>query len=1353
MSESKKEPYDHAAIEKKWRERWAADEIYATLSQIHGKRKSYILDMFPYPSGEGLHVGHPKGYIATDIYSRMKRMQGDAVLHPMGWDAFGLPAENYAIKNKVHPREAVEKNIARYKEQLSILGLDYDWSREINTTDPEYYRWTQWIFLQMFKHGIVYESYEPINWCPSCLTGLANEDVENGLCERCGTKVEKRPLRQWKLRITDYADRLLASLDERESAFISHIVDRKNPPREGKKTVSRNTIHAIVWDQKKSKVLGLRWKNHDWNTFIVGGIENGEDPVKAAMREVAEETGYVNIAFKKFLGAPVKAEYFAAHKDENRVATTTGILFELVSEEKKEIDDEEKKKHEPVWINVENLNENFFTCAELPVWLAHLDFIGELTFINASGTTTGDDHVRPELPFVERNAVIAIVKHWSEDKFIGLEWKKVAWKTLITGGPDGGESAHDAARKEIIEETGYQNMRLVKKLGRVHAKFFHVTKGVNRHAHFDIFYFELQNSEQKSLSDEEKANHDIVWVPRDEMFHFLGPEAHRYAWAKFLSDEYAHRKPLLDWPESIKESQRNWIGRSEGVNLRMKVKDLDLWFEMYDSIPQTHCAQTFTVIASDHVALTELVRGLPNEKEVLAFAKKITEKRSAGQYEKIDETEGIFTGRFIEYPPTGKLLPIWVASFVVTDYGTGVVNCSAHDERDFIFAKKYGIELHPVLFPNDPVRAEKVKETEIFYREPDGILSEPKEFAGKRWDEAREGIISYLVERGWAKRAVNYRLKDWVFSRQRYWGEPIPLVHCTNCRQKKTTAIIVHGIGEHGNKWEGRDNSMHWIPWLKEELERRMVVSVAPQMPHPWAPLYEEWKVEFEKNEVNEESLLVGHSAGGAFLVRWLTETGRKIKKLILMAPARIPPDEGDQDACEAKKKFYLGYEAGKINADEIVMFRSADDEPRLVESSKYYEEVLRPRIYEYDDKGHFTFEDMRTVEFPELLREALTNINLNPGVIAVPESDLPVELPEVDHYEPTGTGESPLANMKSWVNTTCSECGGPAKRETNTMPQWAGSSWYHLAYAAKANSESRISNIESKFDIRNSEFSNEWLPVDFYVGGAEHATRHLIYARFWHKFLFDIGIVEKDEPFQKLQHVGLISGPDGRKMSKRFGNVVNPDEMVRLYGADTFRMYEMFLGPFDQQTMWNTDGMIGPRRFIERVWKLGERATGHQTSNAGRKSLHIAIKKVTEDIQLFHLNTAISALMVCMNSLEAEENISRADFVQFLKILAPFVPHVSEELWHKLGGTGSIHISKWPAWDDTLLEELQATYAVQIDGKLRATFTTVRTASEDTLMKDVMALREIKKWTDGRDIVRFFVVPNKIISIVTRSR
>jgi len=795
-------PYDHLKLEKKWQSAWKKSGIYKT-TEGSKKPKSYILDMFPYPSGSGLHVGHPKGYIATDVLARFKRMSGFNVLHPMGWDAFGLPAEEFALKNKIHPSIAVKKNVKRYKEQLSVLGFCYDWDREVNTTDPEYYKWTQWTFLQMHKKGLTFESHEPINWCPSCKTGLANEDLDNGKCERCGSIVEKKPIRQWVIRITDYADRLLKDID------------------------------------------------------------------------------------------------------------------------------------------------------------------------------------------------------------------------------------------------------------------------------------------------------------------------------------------ALNWPNSIKESQKNWIGRSEGSELTFKIKDSKEEISVFTTRPDTIFGVTYVVLAPESHLVEKLKPQIKNWDKVQSFIKDVSKKTQIERTAEGKEKTGVhLDGVFAINPANNEEVPVWIADYVLADYGTGAVMAvPAHDERDFMFAKKYNLPIVSVI------GSEHVSDEKAYTG--GGTLINSGKFNGKDSESVKNEITKFCN----GKTVVRYKLRDWVFSRQRYWGEPIPLVHCEKC------------------------------------------------------------------------------------------------------------------------------------------------------------------------------------------------------GVVPVPEKELPLKLPNVKFYEPTGTGESPLAAIDKWVNTKCPTCKGKAKRETNTMPQWAGSCWYYLRYMDPKNKKMLVDPKKEKY----------WSPVDVYVGGTEHATRHLIYARFWHKFLYDIGVVSQSEPFTQLRNQGLIMGPDGQKMSKRFGNVVNPDDIVKLYGADTLRVYEMFMGPFDQAISWSTDNMIGSRRFIERVWRLKNKVVKKAELKKETESLfHKTIKKVGEDIQEFSHNTAVSSMMILLNAFEAEENVDKDTYEKLLLLLAPFTPHIADELWSQLGHKKSIHIEKWPSYDEAKLVNDSFKITIQINGKFRGVLET-NNPEEAFVFKAIMEKPEIQKHLEGKEIIKQIYVKNRLVNFVVK--
>ncbi len=1016
--------YDHKNIERKWQKYWKGKKIYKT--KDGGKKpKCFVLDMFPYLSGEGLHVGHPRGYIATDVYSRFKRMNGFNVLHPMGFDSFGLPAENYAIKNKIHPEVAVKNNVKKFKSQLELIGFDYDWDREIITSDPNFYKWTQWVFLKMFEKGLAYESYEPINFCPSCLTGLANEDVEDGKCERCATPVVKKPMRQWVLKITDYAERMLEDLNELKN-WPEHI-----------KESQRNWIGKSEGTTVKFEIRSAKSETNQKSK-----IQNPKKDIEVFTTRIDTIFGVTYLV--------VAPENKIIEKLKEQIKNWSEVEKYIVeARNKSELQRTELAK-EKTGVDLKGVKAiNPFNSEEVSVWTA--DYVlggygtGAVMAVPAHDerdwefakkynlpikevieplfkTTSGPDTVVENLPMQKRDTVVCIVKHWSEYKYICLKWKKYDWKTFVVGGTDGEDSVK-AGLREIKEETGYTSSKFIKKLGnKIHNQFFAHHKNENRWAVVTPLYFELENGKKTEVDQKENETHDVVWVNYDEVLNYL-----------------------------------------------------------YD-----------------------------------------------------DKSDTIFWNRMI-----GK----------ETSY-TG-----------------------------------------------DGILIDSGEFSGLDSKTAREKMTKWLEEKKLGGRKINYKLKDWVFSRQRYWGEPIPLVFCENCAVK--------------------------------------------------------------------------------------------IKSM--------PADE-----------------AGKISRPQRLSATMAGVANLKTEYSK-----------------------------GELL---------NPGWII--DKDLPVKLPKVKFYEPTDTGESPLAKMEKWVNVKCPKCGGKGKRETNTMPQWAGSSWYYLRYIDSKNKKALIDGKKEKY----------WSPVDMYVGGAEHATRHLIYARFWHKFLFDIGIVKNKEPFSGLKNQGLIMGNDGRKMSKRWGNIVNPDDVVAQFGADTLRVYEMFMGPFDQPIAWSTDNMIGSRRFLEKVFNLKNKISRPQrlsatiASVANLKSesnaklerlLHQTIKKVTEDIENFRFNTAISSLMILVNEMEKAENFSKETYYSLLILLSPFAPHITDELWFEIGGKKSVHLEYWVKFDESKIESDEINIVVQINGKVRANFTASKMQNQKEIENLALSLPEIKKWVRENTIKKIFFIKNKVVSIV----
>ena len=803
------EVYNHKVVEKKWQKVWDDEKAFAATND-YSKPKYYALVEFPYPSGQGLHVGHPRPYTALDIVARKRRMQGYNVLYPMGWDAFGLPTENYAIKNKIHPKIVTENNVKHFKDQLHSLGYSFDWDREINTTDPKYYKWTQWIFLKLFKAGLAYKKEMPINWCTSCKVGLANEEVVNGVCERCGAPVVRKVKSEWMLKITDYADKL-----------------------------------------------------------------------------------------------------------------------------------------------IEGLND-------------------------------------------------------------------------------------------------------------------------------------------------------------------------------------------VDYIERVKVSQKNWIGRSTGAEVDFQIKDTEDKLRIYTTRCDTLFGVTYMVVSPEHPYLDKYKDQIKNWEEIVAYREQASRKSDFERAELAKDKTGVaIDGLTAINPVNGKEVPIWVSDYVLMSYGTGAIMAvPAHDERDWEFAKKFHLPIIQVVAKN----GEEVDVNEAAFTDvATGVLINSDFLNGLEVKDAKEKMIKFLEEKGIGQAKTNYKLRDWVFSRQRYWGEPIPIVHCDKC------------------------------------------------------------------------------------------------------------------------------------------------------------------------------------------------------GYVPIDESELPLLLPEVESYMPTDNGESPLAVMTDWVNTTCPCCGGPAKRETDTMPQWAGSSWYFLRYTDPHNDKALASPEALKY----------WLPVDWYNGGMEHTTLHLLYSRFWHKFLYDQGVVPTPEPYQKRTSHGMILGENGEKMSKSRGNVVNPDDIVQEYGADTLRTYEMFIGAFDLAASWSEDGVKGCRRFLDRVWKLQDLMTDEEGYSKDLETkMHQTIKKVSNDFENLKYNTAIAAMMTLLNDFYKKGSITRGELKTLIILLNPVAPHITEEMWQIIGFEGRVYQQTWPEFDEAKTVESSVEIAVQINGKVKGTLGIQKDDPKDQVIakaKEVIA----DKLTGN--IIKEIYVPGRLVNIVMK--
>lgn len=939
--------YDHKKIEKKWQKVWEDKKIYQA-KNYSKKKKYYSLIEFPYPSGAGLHVGHVRSNTAMDVVSRKRRMEGFNVLYPMGWDAFGLPTENYAIKTGIQPQKVTKQNTDTFRKQLKSFGFSFDWTRKINTTDPTYYKWTQWIFLQMFKKGLAYKHKSTINWCPSCKIGLANEEAQGGICERCGTGTVKKEKEQWMLAITKYADRLDKDLDlvdypERIKAQQRNWIGRSEGSEiEFKTNINRN---IKVFTTRSDTLFGATY------VVLAPDHENiGEFLVQS--KNMAEVSEYIR---------EVKNRTEIERTDEKK--EKTGIELKGI----KAINPANNEEI-PVWV-ADYVLAGYGTGAVMAVpahdkrdfafakkYGLEIKVVVEPFIVKVGGT----DAIKKDVDFSERKAVVCIIKHWSEDKYLMSFYKKNDWKGFVVGGIKENEDIAIAGAREINEETGYKNLNYIRSLGMIHSKFYHEVKMVNRFAHFDVAYFELKDGEQDKISEEEQSLHDVVWLSRGDVSNAVNREDIKTAWSFFLNG-----------------------------------------------------------------------------------------------------------------------------------------NCYTNG----------------------------------------GVLVNSEKFNNLNSEEARNKITEFVG----GKIVTKYKLRDWVFSRQRYWGEPIPLIHC-------------------------------------------------------------------EKD-----------------------------------------------------------------------------------------------------------------------------------GWVAVPEKDLPVKLPEVKNYKPTDTGESPLSVISKWVNVKCPKCKGKAVRETDTMPNWAGSSWYYLRYTDPKN----------KKEFANKKILKYWTPVDWYNGGMEHVTLHLLYSRFWHKFLYDLKLVPSKEPYKKRTAHGMILAANGEKMSKSKGNVVNPDEIIKLYGADTLRIYEMFIGPFADTVAWNDESIIGPRRFIEKVWRISEKVSKNKSSDSIVKLLHKTIKKVEEDIEEMRFNTAVSAMMILATELEKVESINKEDFKKFLQILAPFAPHVAEELWISLGEKKTIHLSSWPKYNKNLIKDDEFKIVIQVNGKVRAEMMVPADETEDKIKEKALKIEQVLKFIENKEIRKVIYVKNRLVNIV----
>ncbi|MDD4989252.1 MAG: leucine--tRNA ligase [Candidatus Pacebacteria bacterium] len=999
--------YDHLKIEKKWQAIWEKKKPNKALDSSK-KPKFYGLIEFPYPSGDGLHVGHIRSNTAMDIIARKRRAEGFNVLYPIGWDAFGLPTENYAVKTGIHPKIVTKKNTDTFRRQLKAIGFSFDWTREINTTDPAYYLWTQWIFLQFFKKGLAYKKKMEINWCPSCKIGLANEEVVDGKCERCGGQTEKREKEQWMLAITKYAERLDKDLD---------------------------TVNFL----EKIKIQQRNW---------IGKSEGAEIefPLVTETKPDAPK--------KILIGTRNKAKVEMWNSCFPKESGITLISLDDIPK----IDDSDLIEGDDFEENARKKSEYYFKKTGIP--------------------TLSSDH-------------ILWMEKWPDNEGFVVHMRKHA-------NPKS-ERATDA---EVIHFL--QN--IVKKNGESKTQFLYALSYTDSSGTTGVVAkgkeYVLQAKQSKTFW-EGYPTESLIKDPETGIYKSEEPDEVRYF----------HVAELI---------KTDLLPKIQGSN---KIK-------VFTTRPDTLFGATYLVLAPEHQLIKRLQPNIKNWQEVAAYISASRKKSEMDRTKEEKEKTGVeLKGIQATNPANGEKIPVWIADYVLAQYGTGAIMAvPAHDERDFAFAKKFNIAIREVISGGNI--------SEKPYMGAGAIINSGK-FNGMKSEEAKKKITESVG----GKSVTTFKLRDWVFSRQRYWGEPIPLIRCEKCAK--------------------------WIP---------------------------------------------------------------------------------------------------------------------------------------------------------------------------VPEKDLPVKLPEVKNYKPSDTGESPLAGIAKWVNVKCPVCKGPAKRETDTMPNWAGSSWYYLRYIDPKNTKAFAD--KKKLDY--------WTPVDWYNGGMEHTTLHLLYSRFWHKFLFDLGLVPTSEPYQKRTSHGLILAEDGGKMSKsRPESIINPDNIIKNYGADTLRVYEMFMGPFDQPVTWSMESMIGSRRFLERTWKLAEKIDTNTKNIDVTRLLHQTIKKVTDDIEGMKFNTAISSMMVLLNLLETEEKIGKDVFETFLILVAPFAPHIAEELWTTIGNKKTVAEASWPKSDSLLAEVSSFTIVVQINGKVRAEFKIGAGLGDEEVKKLALALPDTLKWMEGKNFKKIIYVKNKLVSIV----
>ena len=1119
--------YNYKKFDAYWQKKWEEDNLYET-PKLPGEKKVYVLDMFPYPSGEGLHVGHPKGYIATDIYSRFKRMSGYDVLHPMGWDAFGLPAEQFALKHKVQPRVAVEKNIANFKQQLSHLGLDYDWKREINTTDPEFYKWTQWIFTKLYEKGLAYESNEPINWCPTCKTGLANEDLNGNLCERCDSVVEKKPLRQWVLKITDYADRMIKDLDNLAWP-------------EGIKTAQKNWIG-------RSEGAEFDFK-----------LDDGVHSIKVFTTRADTLFGATFVAISAELASGWFGQGIIGGDEVKK------YIVDTLEDAKKENDYSVVQEKTGTFSGMYAINPA--TKEKIPVWIANY-VVG--------GVGTG--------------ALMAVPAHDERDyefaKKYDLPIKEVVSKHFVMTGNN---------QEQVDKETLVR--RVVDPIIRDEEGNFYCIKEPNGDVHFAGGGVDEDETEEEALGRE------------------------------------------------VKEE----IGFTDFTITRKVVQSISVW-------------------------------GYRHTKQ--------KNQRSIGPaYEVILRSKN----RVHSEVEDGK--------------------------HELVILKKEDV-LKTLSWPHHQYLFEQYVKNSFVYTEDGVLVNGTDDFNSLTSTEARVKIMEAFG----GKKVVRYKLQDWVFARQRYWGEPFPVVRDENGKvymvDESELPVLLPEVEQYEPTGTGESPLAAISDWVNVNgyITQNGTFKSVPDFSA------------FDFNK--EEPLDVNIGPGNDAYVSSAPITERNNVACIIKHPT-----EEKYLVSKWKQVAWNGFLTGGIE-EGVTMEETAKQEVREETGYTNIKNITPCNFASHSLFYHIVKKQNRLAHYNLVVVELedLTKVDVSDEEQAICDFVWVSKNEVMDmltRYDMKSLWQKYIEGV---VSMRASFVISKFTRETNTMPQWAGSSWYYL----------RFLDPHNKSALINPEIEKAWGEVSVYVGG-DHATRHLIYARFWHKFLYDIGVVSTNEPFARLEFLGFILAEDGRKMSKRWGNIINPDDVVNEYGADTLRVYEMFMAPFDQTAAWSTSSIKGSDKFLDRVYALRQKIGSDSTVEV---ELNKTIKKVGEDIENFKFNTAVSSMMILVNTMESSA-FSREDYMQLLRILAPFGPHITEQIWYELGNKTFIHKEVWPRYDASKLIENTVTLAIQIGGKMRGTVEIARD-SDDSLILDLVKNHEMyKKYVGDIEPKKVIIVKNKIVNIV----